>query len=255
MPWQLIVVGLMGASFGSLINVLSLRYGASHALLTDRSRCPACGRQLRWWELVPVISFLLLRGRCTHCDTRISWQYPLVELAAAAAWVWAFLPWPGSLREYAVALCTAAIISLLVLLFLIDRRLMLLPDIYLIYLTIFVVLRLWLQVGNVPQTHLAGLALGTGFLFLLWAATGGRGIGFGDIKLMLPLGLLFGFVGTLTVLWLAFIVGGGVAAYLLLSRKATMKTAVPFGPYLIGASVALLLWPSLPSFLFAISAL
>lgn len=166
-------------------------------------------------------------------------------------WIWAFLPWPQQGADYVAAASTAGILSVLLLLFLIDMRSMILPDIYILYLAIFVLLRLWAQPPEIPQAQITGAGAGAGFLLLLWAVTAGRGIGFGDIKLMIPLGLLFGLTATVALLWVAFVAGGIVAAYLLLVRRATMKTAVPFGPFLIGASAVLLMWPHLSQLLFA----
>ncbi len=251
MPWQLVLLALVGASLGSLINVLSLRYGKPGALITDRSRCPHCGGELRWWELIPVVSFIVLRGRCARCEAAISPQYPVVEVLSALFWVWPFLPWPESRPEYALAVSIAAILTALLLLFLIDLKTMILPDIYIVYLAILVLLRLWAIPPAVPRAHVVGAVTGAGFLLLLWFVTRGRGIGFGDVKLMIPLGLLLGLPATAALLWVAFVAGGMMAACLLLARKASLKTAVPFGPFLIAAASLALLWPALPELLFA----
>lgn len=251
MPWQLVIVAALGASVGSFLNVVSLRYAGRPQLL-DRSRCPHCGRKLRWWELVPILSFLALRARCAGCHASIAWQYPLVEAGSALLWLWIFSPFPATSQALLTAAITGAIVSTLLVLLLIDRRLMVLPDLYLVYLGIFVILRLAVSPPAFPADHLTGLVIGAGSLLGLWAITGGQGIGFGDIKLMLPLGLLLGAFATILLLFLAFIVGGAFAAYLLLSRRATLKTAVPFGPYLIAAAAALVLVPTLPQLLFAV---
>lgn len=232
MSWQLILFGLLGACLGSFLNVLSLRYGRESSL-AGRSYCPNCSHVLAWWELLPIVSFILIRGHCRHCGKKISWQYPLVEGVTALAWVWAF-----------PSVTTAMILSLFVILFLIDLRLMVLPDIYILGLTLLALT----QISYLPPAILGSL-LGSGSLLALWAATRGRGLGLGDVKLIVPLGLLFGPGGTLVLLFLAFIAGGGVAAYLLLTKRATLKTAVPFGPYLLAAATLLLLWPNIPEIL------
>lgn len=217
----------------------------------NRSACPHCRQTLRVWELVPVLSFLILRGRCARCRRPIAWQYPLVELLTAAAWVWAFWPLPSFGASFFSSLALAAIISTLILLWLIDSQHLVLPDVYLVCLGVWVCLRLWLTPLASPSSALIGALLGAGLLLAIWAATSGRGLGFGDVKLMLPLGLLFGTFGALSLLMLAFIAGGLVAAYLLATRRATLKTAVPFGPFLIAATAVLLINPSLPQRLFA----
>lgn len=227
MPWELVLKAILGACIGSFLNVVALRYDREDSFI-GRSRCPACLAQLSWWELVPIVSFLILRGRCHSCSEKISWQYPLVEVAAAAAWVWA----PN--------VAAALILSVFIVLFLVDLRLMILPDIYIVVLTALVLARI-----SSPTDAFWGGLLGAGLLLGLWAITRGRGLGFGDVKLMLPLGMLFGPAGTLVLLFLAFTVGGAVAVYLLLTKRATLKTAVPFGPYLLAAAAVLLVFPNL----------
>lgn len=249
MPWQLIGAAIVGACVGSFINVLSLRFGKSHARLLDRSRCPHCGKALRWWELIPVLSFIFLRARCARCHHSIHWQYPLVEIITAAAWLWVAAAGSG-IRFTQLTL--AAILTVLILLWVIDAQQLLLPDIYLVYLVLFVVLHLWSTSSVSAAGALPGAALSSLVLLAIWAATQGRGLGFGDVKLALPLGLLFGLPGILTVLVLAFMAGGASAAYLLLTRQAHLKTAVPFGPYLITAAFAVLLEPRLIAALFAL---
>lgn len=248
MPWQLIVIGAAGVSVGSFINVLIARFGAAGARLTDRSHCVSCLKQLRWWELVPLISFLALRGRCASCRQPISWRYPVIEAVTGAAWVWAFI----SSSHLLAALSLAGIFTVLILLWAIDAQHLLLPDIYLVYLGLFVILHLWVTAAAAPRSALLGVIVGCGTLAAIWAATSGRGLGFGDVKLVLPLGLLLGGAGMVTVLFLAFMAGGVSAGYLLATRQAGLKSAVPFGPYLIAAACAVLLSPRLITVLFAL---
>lgn len=250
MPGQLILGALLGACLGSFLNVVSLRFGDKQPL-TGRSSCPHCHRQLRWWELVPVVSFLYLRGRCASCRHLLTWQYPFIEMVTALVWAWAFWLMPVSLGELGLALTNASLGTTLVLLWIIDQKYFVLPDLYLVILTVLVVVKLGLTGHPALISALPGAALGAGCLFLIWAATSGHGIGFGDVKLLVPLGLLFGSLGTLVLLFLAFVAGGITATVLLMSQKATLKTAVPFGPYLVAAAFVLLADPRLPERLFA----
>ena len=239
MPGQLILAGILGLAVGSFLNVLIIRFDREGARLTDRSLCPACGRKLLWWEILPVLSYLTLRGRCRSCRSPISPQYPLVEIIVAIFWVFA---WPDVL--------TSAIMSVLLLLMIIDIRAMLLPDIYVIWLSLLVLLKLWLSPELLSPASFLGVLVGAGFLLLLWLITRGRGIGFGDVKIMIPLGLLLGWSGAATLLLFAFIGGGLVGAALLAGKLATLKTAVPFGPFLIVAALVLIVAPGLaPAFL------
>lgn len=242
MSWQLVlVVAAIGVSLGSFLNVLIARFGKSGAHLTNRSACPDCGHSLQWWELIPVLSFIALRGRCARCGQPIHWQYPIVEIATATAWVWTFASTPGGLFSH---LTFAGILTVLILLWAIDAKHLLLPDIYIVYLALFAVLYRWGNPSPAPSP-LLGTLVGSGVLLSIWAATSGRGLGFGDVKLALPLGVVLGAQGMIVTLVLAFMAGGVSAAYLLLAQKASLKTAVPFGPYLIAAAFVTLLDPAL----------
>lgn len=248
MPGQLVLATVVGACLGSFINVLIARYSHAEATLTNRSACPQCAHTLRWWELIPILSFIWLRGRCAHCRQPISWQYPIIEATTAAAWLWAFGVYAApSIQQVTIA----AILTVLILLWAIDARHLLLPDIYIMWLSVFVILHRWSGPESTGFGFIPGILAGSAFLLAVWLITRGQGLGFGDVKLALPLGLLVGGSGIVTILFLAFMAGGLVAVYLLLRRQATLKTAVPFGPYLIAASIAVILDPHLPTALFA----
>lgn len=244
-----------GVCLGSFLNVVSLRYvdrlGTQPTLpatITGRSRCVHCHQVLRWWELLPLLSFIMLRGRCQRCHRALSWQYPLVEgLMGVLAWRIAYL-YPDDIFTI---LLIVAITALLVVLAVIDFRTFLLPDSFIAGLGIVVLA--WVTYRAPSWTSvLGGIGIGAGFLLLLWMLTRGEGIGLGDVKLMLPLGALVGSQGTIVLLFIAFCVGGLYGLFLLARRAATLKTAVPFGPFLIGAALLLIVWPTLPERFFAL---
>ena len=243
---------LFGTALGSFLNVVILRWIETHPAPLPyqrpegfaRSRCPYCHRTLRWWELVPLLSFTLLRARCARCHRSISVQYPLVELS------FGFITLILGLRGDYLSIIIAA---LLVILFIIDLKTFLLPDLFVGLLLVAVVVQVlstqylpvW-QASSVLSTHLTGPALGAGFLGFLWLVTRGRGLGLGDVKLMVPLGLLFGFWGTVMLLLAAFVTGGALGLVLLARGRVQLKTAVPFGPFLAGTALLWLLFPQLP---------
>lgn len=242
---------VLGAAIGSFLNVVILR-GIEGESIGGRSRCPGCSRTLRWWELLPLISFSLLRGRCNRCRRQISIQYPLVELALGITVLILGLPLPTTSSELLLSLLQIGIASLLVVLFVIDLRTMLLPDRIVVLLAIGVGIFIVVRAGTsaVDPTSLAvwslyGALIGAGGLGILWLLTRGRGIGLGDVKVMVPIGALFGPLDVIVLLFTAFVAGGGLAAYLLVSKRATMKTAIPFGPFLCGAALLFLLVPAL----------
>lgn len=255
-----------GTAVGSFLNVVIFRY-LKNTKPTGRSQCPHCKKQLVWWELIPIFSFIFLQGQCKQCHKSISIQYPLIEFAMGLFSLLVFSPLlaPRSLGEvgsleFLGAGLLLLIISWLTILAVIDLYTMLLPDYFVIALSTTVLLLLVLQfipiqANYFPLTRgiegvISGSLVGTGLLFALWLITRQRGIGLGDVKLMLPLGALLGLKGTLLLLWLAFILGGIVAFWLLVRGKAKLKTPIPFGPFLIVAAILILLIPALPEYFF-----
>ncbi|HLD25958.1 MAG TPA: prepilin peptidase [Candidatus Andersenbacteria bacterium] len=243
-----LLVFVFGTIIGSFLNVVILRTGGG--ALRGRSHCPHCQKTLRATELIPLLSFMLQRGRCRQCGQKISVQYPIIELATGLAAMLLFTPLPLTASAWLTAGSSLIIFALLLILFVIDLKTMLLPDLFVVLLAVAVVAQLVVSTTHYSAswrtTHsLMGALVGAGFLGLLWLITRGQGIGLGDVKLMLPLGALFGTGGTAALLGTAFIVGGLMASCLLLARRVTAKTAVPFGPFLAGSAMLFLVYPSL----------
>lgn len=245
-------VFLLGTILGSFVNVVILRSralaGRGASFLFGRSLCPRCHKTLAWYELIPILSFILQRSRCRACGRSISIQYPFVEFTLGLAALILFTPLPDSSAAWFTQVLSLVIIALLIILFVIDLKTFLLPDIFIILLSVAVVAHAALLITNHAARitgPLWGVAVGTGFLGFLWLITRGRGLGLGDVKLMLPLGALFGPLGTAALLLSAFVIGGTLAVILLLLGRVTAKTAVPFGPFLTGSGIAFLLVPSL----------
>lgn len=247
---------IIGTIIGSYLNVISLRRVAkltakesTNQLKSRRSFCPACKHTLSWWELIPILSFTFLRGRCARCHGPISVQYPIVELACGLIALAIFSPLTFSAADFVPATLTFIICTLLIVLFIIDLRTMLLPDYYVLLLSLVAMALVALQTADLTlliTNNLAGLATGVGFLGLILILPP-HGIGIGDIKLMVPLGFVFGWPQTIVLLGLSFIIGGLVGIWLLLRKKAQLKTAIPFGPFLCGTAILLLIFPSLTS--------
>lgn len=242
------LAAVYGAVLGSFLNVVINR-GIADESIGGRSRCPRCKTGLRWVDMVPIISFGVLRGRCRTCQDSISVQYPLVEALMAVLTVLLLVPVPESLLVWMQQLLLVGVCAALVVLLVTDWRTMLLPDTYLWWLSGFVGLVLVVRgvvsgdYTGVVIAATAGAALGAGMLGLLWLGTRGRGIGLGDVKLLLPLGALLGSADTILLLFIAFMSGGAVAAVLLATKRAGMKTAIPFGPFLIGAALLIVCLP------------
>ena len=240
---------LFSAALGSFLNVVVLRFPEQP--LTGRSHCPKCKKQLSALELIPIFSYLFLRGRCTKCHTKISLQYPLVELAVSVIATFMFISFLKNPINPAVPLVQFLIIYVLLVLFLIDLRTFLLPDLHISILTGLVILNLFLISSSVISSA-TGALIGFGILLFLWIITSHHGIGLGDVKLMIPLGLLFGPANTILLLFNSFIIGGLIGLLLIIFKKATLKTAIPFGPFLAGVAIMYILFPQIPQYLLAL---
>jgi len=248
--------GLLGLIIGSFLNVVVYRVPAGIPL-TRPSQCPHCDAPVKPWQNVPVISWLVLRGKCANCAAPISARYPLVELATGLAFVgvvwWvveAFRLAALAQRPEAIVLVAVAhlyLASISIALTLIDLDTRRLPNA--IVLPSYVVLAVLFTVAcvfGVPWEALVRAALGGVALFVFyWLLRAIRpgGMGGGDVKLAGVLGAALGFVGWGALIvgaFAAFVIGGVVGIALMLARRATRKTAIPFGPFMIvGAWIGL----------------
>ncbi|MBI4215972.1 MAG: prepilin peptidase [Chloroflexi bacterium] len=245
------LVFLFGAALGSFLNVVIDRIPAGRSLLSPPSHCDSCQRRLGVLELVPILSYLALRGRCRHCGAAIPRRILLVELGTGAMllWLWAILGLgPLFLRA---AFCWSALLVLSI----IDLKTGLLPDriIFPVSAVALITSSLW---GPGPLMTLAGgLA---GFLILFVPAILSRGsMGWGDVKMAGMLGLMAGFPLVLLSLALGSISGGLFAAFLLLSRRRGRKDPMPFGPFLAFGTALSLVWgePLFSSYLLLLAGL
>ncbi len=236
-----LVVFMLGASIGSFINVVALRFSTKKDL-KGRSKCPQCKRTLTWIDLFPIFSYIALLGRCRSCKASISPRYPLVELVAGSSLVILFA------NPSFFALVNFGIVIVLLILFLIDLKTFLLPDFYVVLIAIMGFIRLALHPLS-PTSVMWGVIGGSGFLLTLWLITRGAGIGLGDVKILIPLGMIFGAMGAFALLLVAFIVGGAFGTVLLITKRATPKTAIPFGPFLTGVAIMFILFPAIPQFI------
>jgi prepilin signal peptidase PulO-like enzyme (type II secretory pathway) len=243
-------VFVFGLIIGSFLNVVILRLNTGRSIVHGGSRCARCDKALRWYELVPVFSFLALRGRCARCKQAISFQYPIVELVTAISFVVLFsrfvLPAFFSITAWFAFAWMLAVASLLIVIFVYDLRHKIIPDmaVYpLIVLGVIGILWKWAMVsGYLPGTALVGGVLVALPFFCLWFFSKGRLLGFGDVKLALALAWILGVQYSISSFVLSFWIGGIVGLFLIaLSHKYRMKSEIPFAPFLIaGAAVAVI---------------
>ncbi len=223
---------VMGIVVGSFLNVVIDRLSLNKSLL-GRSHCDHCRKTLQPMDLVPVFSFLVLRGKCRSCGHRLSIQYPIIEMITGMLFVtiWSYFELKGPFVQVSMI---GAFCSLLVLL-MSDLKYRILADEVQIALFLSVT-AYHLSTGS-DFTELARFGV-DGFivlapLLLIFILSRGKGMGFGDVKLAFIIGYWFGFVGGLTTLYLSFVSGGILGIILLALRKARLKQAIAFGPFLI----------------------
>jgi len=248
----IVIGGVLGLLIGSFLNVVVWRVPRGESVAHPPSSCPRCGQRIRPWDNVPVLSWLVLRGRCRDCRHSISVRYPLVEAGTGLAfamvgwwcgWSWA-LPAFWFLAAVSIALA------------LIDLDVQRLPDAIVLpswcAAAVLLVVASWNPGGDALWGALSRAALGAlavgGSYFLIFLVYP-RGMGFGDVKLAVLLGLYLGWIGWSAVVvgWFAgFLIGGVIGVALLVTRRAGRRTALPFGPWmLLGAWLGLVAGPEL----------
>lgn len=241
---------LLGLCFGSFINALVWRLHKKRDWVRERSECTHCHHVLAWYDLIPVASWLLLRGRCRYCSKKISAQYPLVESLTAVLFVVSWVVWPFGVDTTGLIMFGLWLVSIVILVALAvyDLKWMLLPDKLTFPLigigVVFSVLRFY-QTGATPleivMQMIFGIASVAGLYYVLYVASKGRWVGFGDVKLGMFIGVILGWIGGLIAIMVANFVGLLVILPGLLSGKLTRTSRIPFGPFLIiGCIVALL---------------
>lgn len=239
---------LLGLAFGSFITAFTWRLHEKKNFVSGRSQCEHCGHTLGALDLVPVLSWLWLRGRCRYCAKPIGWHNPLLELIVAGLFVGSYIWWPVALSTWpAIAsfILWLVFLVLLVALVVYDIRWMLLPDAIVYPLIALALIDAGLRqlaqpygtvVGFAEHVLFGAAALG-GFYWLLHTVSKGRWVGYGDVKLGLFMGIVLGGPGALLTLFLANLLAFVVVVPGLLTGKLTRKSRVPFGPFMIAGFI------------------
>jgi len=234
---------LGGVTVGSFLNVCIYRLPRGESIVTPRSHCPACERTLRWNDLIPVCSYLWLRGRCRYCGAPVSIQYPLVELANLGLWLLALAFFDGLTSLVLLQLFLSALFTLS----LIDYHAMIIPDQINLTITILAIIAAILLPLPALSERLLGLLLGSGSLLLIsllslkfWQR---QGIGTGDIKMMAACGLYLGWQLTAVALCLSpYLALLGVLIRRVAGKALARDHLVPFGPALALACLLAAFW-------------
>jgi len=258
-----IFIFVFGLCVGSFLNTVIYRLKTGESILFLRSHCPSCKHTLGFFDLIPLFSFIFLGGRCRYCKKKISWQYPMVELATGILFVLfsylAKLPSHLTMEQLSLEWFFVGLtlnfffVSILIIIFVYDLKHSIIPD-KVVWFGIAVLLILnglallvQLLFINKPDSilpflnRLLAAALAGGFFLILVLISREKWMGWGDVKLGILIGLILGWPNILVALFLAFVSGAIVGGGLVLAKKKTLKSQIPFGPFLCGSCIVAML--------------
>lgn len=232
-----VLIFILGLIVGSFLNVCIYRIPRNMSIIHPGSTCPRCGHRLAWFELLPVLSYFFIRGRCRHCKADISRRYPAIEILTGFLFFAAFNQFGLSVKFFDLAVLT----SLLVIISMIDIEFYIIPN-RLVFLGLVAGMALGIMKdGDTLRFMAIGLAAGFGLMLLVALLSGGR-MGYGDVKLSAMLGVFLGWQAVLLAIFFAFAGGAVYGLFLMLALGKSRQTAVPFGPFLAAAAIATYLW-------------
>ena len=250
------VIGILGLIIGSFLDVLVSRFHTGKSI-NGRSRCMSCGHTLSWYELFPFLSYLILRGKCKECGGHIPLRLLVMELSTAFLFILAYLSVPSLIL---VAFCLV-LLSLLIVISAYDIRHMVIPNEF-VFATLFLALVHLMLVSSffsnlqILVPYIIGAISSSLFFASLWFISKGKWIGLGDAKLAFPLGLMLHYMEAFSFIVLSFWIGACISIAVLLIQRAlysgkhrlpifsvplTMKSEVPFAPFMIAAFVLVFL--------------
>ena len=243
---MLFLLFLTGLAAGSFVGAIVYRLPKGEQFISGRSYCPSCGHTVRWHDLVPVLGFLVLLGRCRYCRNKISPIYPVIEVCSGVIFAASFFFLSSSGLAY--WLFWVFILELFLILAFIDLKHFILTDsVMAVILAAFVCYEiLGGQVAGTGSIFSFGNLASAAFLFLIffliWSFSGGKGLGLGDAKLAGLIGFVFGFWNSIFILYLAVIIGVVVGLLLILRGKGSLKTKLPLGAFISFSAIVSVLF-------------
>lgn len=245
---------VFGLCFGSFLNVIIFRTTHGFSFLTGRSFCPDCKKKIAWYDNIPLFSFIVLKGRCRYCKKKIAFSYPLVELLTGLEFVWVWVLIKSNIAFLGQFEGFYSLLYLLYLLFIFyvflgimvaDFKYGLIPDKLVLPASLisgfFVLINYNFLLTDFKGYFLSGFGAASFFAALI-VLTKGKGMGWGDVKLGLLMGLFLGWPKILIAIYSAFLTGAGVAVILILLGKKRFGQTVPFGPFLTLGTLIAFLW-------------
>jgi leader peptidase (prepilin peptidase) / N-methyltransferase len=240
MSIEILLAFLFGTMIGSFLNVLIWRLPREETM-EGRSQCPHCRHHLVWHDLVPVFSILFQRGKCKYCHKPISLRYPLIEVLTGI--IFAVALWLFPVSDLATGIMLAKIfcvVAICIVVFVVDlEHYLILNKVVYPGIVLMAVFALLLH-GILPA--LFGAAIAFIPFWLLWFASRGKWMGFGDVKFAAFMGLALGVKGVIVALFLSFVIGAIVGVGLILISKKQLGSRIPFGTFLSAATIVAILW-------------
>lgn len=239
----LLFLCIIGLSVGSFLNAHEWRLAQGIALWKGRSMCPSCRQTIIARDLIPVFSFLWLQRKCRHCHVQISWQYPLVELWMGISFTSiAYVHLKNGVFITPEVIRDASIVFILTFLFVYDLKYQELPDIITLPSIIIIGTASYFMRWHTWQSLLIGAGVGAGVFLFQYIVSKGKWIGGGDIRLGALMGVILGWPAILVALFLAYVGGSIISVPLLLLKKTTWKSQLPFGTFLTVATLMSMIW-------------
>ena len=244
-----ILIFIFGLTIGSFLNVIICRLETKKSIFFARSHCPKCGAILKWYDLIPIISFLIQKNRCRYCKKKISWQYPMVEIITGLLFLLIFFFNFAqdknfhfiNLSYYLIIVC------FLIIIFVYDLRHYIIPDKIVFPGIIIALIYNFLNYGLLNTDYrlllinLLSAFLASGFFLSLVLISKGKWMSLGDVKLVFLMGIILGWPSISFALLLSFFSGAIIGISLILFGKKGLKSQIPFGPFLSGATILVIL--------------
>ncbi len=230
-------VFIFGLVIGSFLNVVISRLGAKKSFWSGRSFCPHCHKPIYWYDNIPLLSFIILGGKCRSCHKKISWQYPAIELATGLIFLLLFGYFGLSAKFFIYVIFS----TFLIVIFVYDlKHYLILDRVSIPAMVVAFLASLYLGVN--PASLILGVIIGGGFFAVQFFISGGKWVGDGDIRLGALMGLMLGLKFLLLALFFAYLMGSVVGLALIVFGRKKMSSALPFGPFLTLATFITLLF-------------
>jgi prepilin signal peptidase PulO-like enzyme (type II secretory pathway) len=250
----IILIFILGLCIGSFLNVLIYRLPLDLSL-KGRSFCPKCKKKISWYDNIPLLSFVLLKGKCRYCHSPISFQYPFVEALTGILFVISFFLLFNTNHELRIMnngnfdygfwitlFFTFWVLSAFLAIFIIDLKHQIIPDQLIISSLVAVIFYEFIIRDSSFILHIMSAAAASLFFYFLYKITKEKGMGFGDVKLVFLMGLILGYPDIVLALYLAFLTGAVVGVILIIARIKKLKQPIAFGPFLSLATIVSYFW-------------